>query len=117
MTDPQTIFRIRERIIDVLEWIVDSRTKIPDCGFNGLVNLWDDWLHPFRQTEFSQQGFSIEEIAGIRRVDELLEAFCLVMPQSIPDTQATLRKEEWVQVTVAAEQALSKLLKRSMLPI
>jgi hypothetical protein len=103
---------MRDRIIETLEWAVESREKVPACGFDELINSWDDFVLPFKDTEFPSQIFSAEEVAAIRRVDEAVAAFCNATPQCIPDTDATLQKDEWINLTVVAGYALSEMMKR-----
>ncbi len=98
--------QIRDRIIEVLDWIVDLRERVPECGFDELVNQWDDWVLPLKSSEFSPQAFTLEEVAAIRCVDGAMDAFANVTPPSIPDIQATLELAQWSKVVAATEMAL-----------
>jgi len=99
--------------METLEWIAVSRTKVPTCGFDELINLLDDFVLPFRDTEFPSQIFSADEIIAIRRVDEAVTVFCSATPQYIPDTQDTLQKGEWINLTIVAGYTLREMMKRN----
>lgn len=106
MTDQQTALQIRDRIIEVLDWIVDSRTRVPECGFDELVNQWADWALPLRSSEFTLQAFTLDEVAAIRCVDDAMAAFAKATPHSIPNTEATVEQAEWSKVAAMAAVAL-----------
>jgi hypothetical protein len=44
MTSQLAWQRIRNRIIEMLEWIVDSECIPPELGMNELINSWADWV-------------------------------------------------------------------------
>lgn len=111
MTDLQATSLMRDRIIEILEWMVESHKKVPSCGFDGLINFWDDFVLPFKDTEFPSQIFSVAEAAAICRVDEAVVVFCNATPQCIPDTENTLQSAEWTNVTMVADYALSEVIK------
>jgi len=111
MTNLQIALQIRDRIIEVLDWIVDSRTRVPECGFDELVNQWDDWVLPLRSSGFSPQAFTLEEVAAVRCVDDALDAFSKATTHSIPDTEGTLTQTEWSNVEETAEVALKTMRK------
>jgi len=111
MTEQQIVLKIRDRIIEVLEWIVDSRTRVPECGFDELINQWDDWVLPLRSSGFSPQASTLVEVAAVRCVDDELDAFSKATPHSIPDTKATLTQAEWGKVVETAEVALRSMRK------
>jgi len=93
-------------MIEVLDWIADSRTKVPDCGFGELINLWDDWVLPLKGTELPLQVFTQEEVSCIWRVADAIEEFCRETSESIPDTLEILQLGAWCRVVEAAESAL-----------
>lgn len=90
MTNLQIHVRIRDRIIEVMDLIADSRTKVPDGGFDELINSWDDWVLPLKYKELPPQVFTQEEVADILNVADAIAEFGRITPRSIPNTVETL---------------------------
>lgn len=111
MTDLIVHARIRNRLIEVLGWIVDARADVPACGFDELVNSWNDWA-PIEVDDLPHQVFTPTEIAGIRSVGEAIEGFCAATPSSVPNTLEIVRLHEWIRVTAIAGQTLNEMIKR-----
>lgn len=92
MTEQVVFKRIRNRIIENLEWIVDTGRGVPQFGFNELINSWDDWAGPvWDENRFPQAVFSRDEIRAIHAVSLAIAAFADETSQSIPDIDAIVR--------------------------
>jgi hypothetical protein len=114
VTDQIVHARIRNRLIEVLGWIVDSRANVPDCGFDELINLWTDWA-PLHDQDMPREIYTSAEISGVRSVREAIERFCLATLSSVPNTIETTRLAEWVMVTEVARRSLEEMSKRGTL--
>lgn len=109
--------RIRNRIIENLERVLDSKTAPPALGFNELVNSWYDWTgDPLQADEFSLPVYTPEEDLALRAVNLAFDNFCKATPASIEDEDLTLALVEWVAVVSSSEKALAEIMKRGRLP-
>lgn len=116
MTSQLVLQRIRNRIIETLEHIVAGEHKVPDYGFDELVNDWDDYARlELLNDEFASPVYTATEVDLIRGVTMAVDAMCSVTPQSISNDDATLALPEWKQVVATTQAALNEMLKRGKL--
>jgi hypothetical protein len=113
MNELVVVQRIRNRIIEVLEWIVGSERAVPELGFDELVNSWEDWTDFSKdESHFPSAVFTRGEVFQITNVSAQIASLCKATPQSIPDTLPTLQSQPWAAVVTSAKAALSELNKR-----
>lgn len=116
MTSQLVHQRIRNRIIETLEIIVESEVSVPAYGFDELVNDWDDYVRiEMPDDEFPTPVYTATEIALMRDVTRAVDALSKATPQSIPNDDATLALPEWGQLVATAQNALGEMLKRGKL--
>jgi hypothetical protein len=117
MTSQLVYQRIRNRIIEMLEWILESEQKTPILGFNELINSWEDWVSsPLREDEFPMPVYTAGESHRLREVSSAVDTLCNATPPSITDDAAVLSLPEWALVVEAARNAYAELMKRWRLP-
>jgi hypothetical protein len=99
--------RVRNRIIEMLEWLLACEHTPPEPGMDALINFWDDWVSsPFDPRYFLPPVFTGTEQALICQVSRAIDAFCDATPASITDVQAALKLPEWAAVIAAVRPAL-----------
>lgn len=107
--------RIRNRIIETLEWMIECETN--PLGMNELVNTWEDWVPaPIPAGYFPAPVFSEQEKVLLMRTSVAMQAFCDATPNGVPNTPETLQLSQWRAVTAAARQALQALMERGRMP-
>lgn len=111
---PQLIHqRVRNRIAETLEWVLESWNTPPALGFNSLINYWNDWAgSPVVEDDFPAPVYTKEEVQCLRKVSEALDVFCNATPPSIEDEIDTLALPEWMDVVSTARQAHAEIMKR-----
>ena len=109
--------RIRNRIIECLDWIIECEFAPPDIGLNELVNIWDDWTQkPFDERGYPPPTYTPSEIDQIMSVDSAMTAFCDATPDSIVDDHQAQRLPEWHRLVDAARSAYGMMMLRGKLP-
>lgn len=117
MTSQLVYQRIRNRIIEMLEWIVECESTPPELGMNELVNAWEDWVPiPLMEHYFNGPVFTEEEENLIREVSFQMNAFCDKTPKTIRDDIASIRLPEWSKVIVASKLTHVVMLQRGRMP-
>lgn len=117
MTSQLVFQRIRNRVIETLDLLVECETTPPDLGMNELVNCWEDWVpSPLPENYFPEPVFAPEEERLIRDVSLTMDAFCDATPRTIQDDVATLRLPQWAAVVTTAKVARSTMMKRGRMP-
>ena len=105
--------RVRNRIIEMLEWLVECESTPPDLGMNELINCWEDWVPIPAPTDFfSPPVFTSTENAQLHAVSQALDAFCIATPPSIQDGVKAISLPEWAAVISAAKVALNTMMQR-----
>jgi hypothetical protein len=113
MTTQLVYQRIRNRIIELLEQLVECETSPPELGMNELINSWDDWVpSPLVEGYFPPPVFTNSEQNVIRRTSVAIDEFCEVTPKSIEDDRAVLRLPRWALVIETSKLALSTMMER-----
>lgn len=116
MTSQLVYQRIRNRIIEMLEWIIESENKVPTLGFDELINAWEDWVSsPLQKDAFPVPVYTAAENDRLREVSFALDALCNATPTSITDDVAVLALPEWVVVVETARNAHAELMMRGRL--
>src|SRR4051812_41255600 len=105
--------RIRNRLIEYLEFVSDSEYKPPQLGFDELLNQWEDWVsRPITENLFPAPVYTEDEVEMLRHVDLAWEAFCDATPRSIKDEAAAIRLHEWAVFVRVARQTLNTFSRR-----
>lgn len=109
--------RVRNRVIELLDWLVECETTPPNCGVLELLNFWEDWIpSPIPENCFPEPVFTPEEELHIRITNAQLDAFFHAISKSIEDDSAALRLPEWAAVVAAAKAARIEMMKRGRMP-
>ena len=104
--------RVRNRTMDVLELIVDSK----DCPFSlaDIINFWFDWVPEDRDVcSLSTQVYTQLEIRALSILNARINTFCDETPKTLTQKHAQL--EEWNAVVVSAIVAFEEFNKRGKL--
>ena len=116
MTSQLVYQRIRNRIIEMLEWMIESESKVPAVGFDELTSLWEDWvMSPFQKDLYPVPVYTAEESECIRKVSHAVDALCNATPSSITADATVLTLPEWAVVVETARKAHAVLMKRGRL--
>ena len=116
MTSQLVYQRIRNRIIEMLEWVIESENKVPTLGFDELINSWADWVSsPFQIDAFPVPVYTAAECDRLREVSLAVDSLCNATPTSTTDGVAVLSLPEWVIVVETARNAHAELMKRGRL--
>ena len=116
MTSQLVYQRIRNRIIEMLEWIIDSENRAPTVGFDELINSWEDWVSSPLQTDaFPPPVYTPAEGERLRDVSLAVDELCNATPTSITGDVAVLALPEWVAVVETARTAHGELMMRGRL--
>ena len=116
MTSQLVYQRIRNRIIEMLEWIIECESTPPEGGMNELINSWEDWVPlPTIQGYFPSPVFTSNEDSLLSSVSDAIDKFCEVTPKSIEDDLKVLSLPQWTGVILAAKEALAVMQKRGMM--
>jgi len=99
--------RIRNRIYEYLEGVVEY-SRHPGAGdFNELINEWETWVDsPFLPRDFPPPAFSADEVTVLAITHEAWLAFADSTPQNIKDERATLSMPEWKAFVNACSAAI-----------
>jgi len=113
MTSQLVYQRIRNRIIEVLEWLIECETVPPEVGMNGLINLWEDFVpSPLPDGYFPSPVFTRIEDLLIRDVGKAIDEFCDATPKSIKDECAAIALPQWGAIVVTARRSLTEMMMR-----
>lgn len=105
--------RIRNRLIEWLEMLVNYQADPPPFDLNEVLNQWEDWNPP--GFTYSACVYTTAEIELLSRVGRCWDAFCSATPQSIIDESAALQRSEWAELVSASKSALAVLQRRGRL--
>lgn len=99
--------RIRNRIVELLEWLIECENEPPRFGMNELINSWEDWVPTLSSKEyFTTQGFTSAESDFLLKVSAAIEDFCEATPDPIEHDDAAIALPQWCLVIAAAKPAL-----------
>lgn len=116
MTSQVVYQRIRNRIIEMLERIIESEKKAPTLGFDELINSWEDWVSsPPQKDEFPVPVYTAAESDRLREVSLAVDALCKATPTSITDDVGALVLPEWTVVVETARNTHAELMMRGRL--
>jgi hypothetical protein len=108
--------RIRNRIFEYLEMVVEFESDHPPWDLNELVNQWEDWVRrPCSVDTWPPPTYTCEEVAILMKMDSAWDSFCEATPGNIVDESAALRNPAWSNLVCAAAAALNELRKRGKL--
>lgn len=113
MTSQLVYRRIRNRIIEMLEWLIECESTPLKFRLNELINFWEDWVSsPLQEDEFPMPVYTEVEDKLLREVNSTVNAFCEVTPQLITNEAEAVALPEWSAVIVAARLAHIAMIKR-----
>nr|WP_315467921.1 hypothetical protein [uncultured Undibacterium sp.] len=116
MTDKLTYQRIRNRLFEIVEWIIESDANPPSLGFNALINYWDDWTNSSTHaSDFPAPIYSANEGQLLVKLGEAIDTFCKVTPQTMETEVEASHSPEWKSVLVLAHQTYEEMMKRGRL--
>jgi hypothetical protein len=102
--------RIRNRLIEYLEMIVDYQIAPPPFDTNELLNQWEDWVvMPCSTLSFQPPVFTLDEANLLVNVGSAWEIIC-----NLADTNVT-KTSDWIRFENFATIALQKLNLRGKL--
>ncbi|CRM23561.1 MULTISPECIES: hypothetical protein [Pseudomonas] len=102
--------RIRNRIVELLEWLIECENEPPRFGMNELINSWEDWVPPLSSKGyFTTQGFTPAESEFLLNVSAAIEDFCEATPNPIEHDDAAIALPQWRLVIAAAKPTLSAM--------
>lgn len=108
--------RIRNRIIEYFEIVVEFDSDPGAMSLNGLVNQWEMYVdHPFTPSEYPPPAFTDREVDVIRRVDVAWEEFCNTTPSRISDEGQAFMLPSWSAFVAEANAALAVFAERGKL--
>jgi hypothetical protein len=108
--------RIRNRVIETLEWFLECESTPPELGLNELINSWEDWApSPLLEDQFPMPVYTQAEDKLLRQLSSAIDAFCDVTPQSIKDETAAIARPEWESVIAGARHAYLAMMQRGRL--
>lgn len=113
MTSQLVYQRIRNRIIEVLEWLIECESTPPELGLNELINFWKDWVSSsLQENEFPISVYTELEDKLLREVNSAINAFCEVTPLSIIDEAEAMALPEWKVLIAAVWRTYIAMMKR-----
>ncbi|MFC0349174.1 hypothetical protein [Undibacterium danionis] len=113
MTDKLSYQRIRNRILEIIEWIIESEKTPPELGFNNLINHWDDWTYNSKQaSDFPAPFFSESEGQLLAALTDAINIFCQITLTGIKNENEALHSPEWKSVIVLARHTHEEMMKR-----
>jgi hypothetical protein len=117
MTSQLIYQRIRNRVIEELEALIESENLAPRVGMNAVVNSFEDWIPiPMPNGYFPPPVFTIQENDLLHELSTAMEAFCAATPRTIEDDVSALALPQWKNVVTAAKSSLSAMLVRGKMP-
>jgi hypothetical protein len=98
--------RIRNRLMEYIEWVCESRVRRPALGLNEMLNQWEDFIsRPIDSAGFPARVYSMAEIDALGRIDVAWERLCSATPTNIADETAAISTPQWVDFVVSAHRA------------
>ncbi|MFT7775664.1 hypothetical protein [Roseateles sp.] len=110
--------RVRNRIIEWLELIVEYEASPPGFDLNEVLNQWEDW-NPCATTNsesYPTPVYTSSETVLLVSVHHAWQEFCGATPQIITQDSSELIKPQWATLVSVATSALGELNKRGKLP-
>lgn len=96
--------RIRNRLLEYAEWVVEAERLPPDLGLNELLNQWEDFVcRPVEVETFPAPVFTEPEVEALRALDTTWERVCSATPATIVDERAAMATPEWRGFVAAAK--------------
>jgi hypothetical protein len=98
--------RIRSRLIEYVEWVVEAEHDPPGLGLNEMLNQWEDWVRrPVEAGTFPEPVFTQIETDALTSLDNAWEGICDATPMTILDERASMSTPEWRAFVEAARAA------------
>lgn len=108
--------RIRNRLIEYLEMVVDYRSDPPPFDMNEVLNQWEDWVQqPLAADAWGPPTYMPEEVVCLMQVNTAWNSLCDATPQNIDDERTLLESAEWATFETAAGVALGRMRLRGRL--
>ena len=115
--------RIRNRIIEYLEWVSSEnevllyQIKVPHVNIsNEIFNQWDDWITEsiFSESNYPESIYTEEERNAMKSFHQTWEVTVEKVPLYIL-TDNFIKTKEYHQISAAAATTLSVFMKRGKL--
>ncbi|MGR8933380.1 MAG: hypothetical protein ACU837_03210 [Gammaproteobacteria bacterium] len=109
--------RIRNRLFEYLEMVVEFQDEHPPFDMNEALNQWEDWvMRPVPADAWEPPTYTLQEAHCLRQVDAAWEALCDATPRTIVDERSVLETPEWSAFAAASAAGLHEMRKRGKLP-
>jgi hypothetical protein len=96
--------RIRNRLFEYVEWVVESERVPPDLGMNELLNQWEDFVRrPVEAETFPAPVFTEPEVEALKTLDSAWERICSATPETVLDERAAMSTPAWRDFAAAAK--------------
>ena len=96
--------RIRNRLFEYAEWVVQAEHVPPDLGLNELLNHWEDWVRrPVKAGTFPAPVFAEPEAEALKALDAAWDRVCSATPASIRDERGAMSTPAWRDFVAAAK--------------
>lgn len=122
MTDRIVLQRVRNRIIEYLDWSssfdqqVDYQAAATYVNVpNEVINQWEDWVYPNWREHLIAPTFSPEEIDAIGQFYVVWDAVAAQTPDPLPILPVLHATAEWTRLALAAAEALAVFQVRGIL--
>ena len=108
--------RVRNRIIEWLEWACDFESS-PSPGIVALVNFGFDFLQDdFKPADYLPPTYTEEETQILSKVHQALCWFCEATPANLDDHTPFQELPAWQLLLLFTREALAIFNKRGRLP-
>lgn len=105
--------RVRNRLIEWLEMLVEYEDNPPHFDLNEVINQWDDWNHP--NSSYPFPTYTSSEADKISLVAIALDDFCSVTSKIISIGDEKLFNLEWCKLVSVSRDALLEMQRRGKL--
>ena len=96
--------RIRNRLFEYVEWVVEAEHAPPGLGLNELLNQWEDFVRrPVEVETFPAPVFTEPEVEALKTLDSAWNRFCNATPATVLDERAAMSAPEWRDFVGAAK--------------
>lgn len=109
--------RIRNRIFEYFEGVVEYEKEPGSWDLNELVNEWETNAHdPFEPKDYPSPAFTEDEKMSMAATHAAWLAFAVATPKIIIDEKSALSTPEWQAFVIACGNAIAVFSVRGYLP-
>jgi len=118
MSSPRLVSqRIRNRVFEYFQCVVDYRGDPGVWDLNELINSWEMNVNdPFLSSDYEPPAFAPAEVAAMAITHQAWLAFSDRTPKSIKDEAAAFALPEWDDLVAACAAAIKVFDRRGQLP-